>query len=96
MLSSAGWLTITPFRIARQETTIVTDSFDQYREALVTEEKTNWSDQFDELEAVEKNRIEAALHADPESCSALEYFRVHTGFCRTVTVTAEDIERVSQ
>jgi hypothetical protein len=96
VLGSAGWLAITPSRIARQETSIVTDSFDQYRESLVTEEKTNWPNQFDELEAVEKSRIEAALHADPENCSELEYFRVHTGFCRTVTVTAKDIERVSQ
>ena len=72
------------------------DSFDPYREALVREERTSWSEGFDDLELADKSRIEAALHADPENCSELEYFRIHTGFCRTVIVTSEDISRVSQ
>ena len=72
------------------------DSFDLYREALVMEEKTSWPEDFDDLEPGEKNLIEIALHADPENCSQLEYFRTHTGFCRTVIVTADDLARVSQ
>ena len=72
------------------------DSFDLYREALVMEEKTSWSEDFDDLEPGEKNLIEIALHADPENCSQLEYFRTHSGFCRTVIVTADDVARVSQ
>ena len=72
------------------------DSFDLYREALVMEEKTSWSEDFNDLEPGEKNLIEIALHADPENCSQLEYFRTHTGFCRTVIVTADDLARVSQ
>ena len=72
------------------------DSFDPYREALVREERTSWSEDFDDLELADKNRIETALHADPENCSELEYIRIHTGFCRTVIVTSEDIARVSQ
>jgi len=74
----------------------VADSFDPYREALVREERTSWSEDFDDLELADKSRIEAALHADPENCSELEYIRIHTGFCRTVIVTSEDISRVSQ
>ena len=72
------------------------DSFDPYREALVREEITSWSEDFDDLEPSEKSLIEIALHADPENCSQLEYVRIHTGFCRTVTVTTDDIARVSQ
>jgi hypothetical protein len=82
--------------VSLEETFIVTDSFDPYREALVREERTRWSEDFDDLEPAEKSRIETALHGDPENCSELEYFRLHTGFCRTVIVTAEDITRVSQ
>jgi|TARA_B110000014_G_C19705283_1_gene369081 hypothetical protein len=74
----------------------VADSFDPYREALVMEEQTSWSEDFDDLEPGEKSLIEISLHADPENCSQLEYVRTHTGFCRTVIVTADDIARVSQ
>jgi hypothetical protein len=34
------------------------------------------------------------LHADPESCAHLEYVRVHAGFCRQITVTSQDMDRV--
>lgn len=71
------------------------DKFDPYREALVVETNMIWPAEHDQLEANEKARIEEALHADPEHCAHLEYVRVHTGFCRQVTVTAEDIERLS-
>ena len=72
------------------------DKFDPYREAIVVETNTVWPEEYDELEPTEKARIAAALHADPESCGGLEYIRMHTGFCRQITVTAEDIDRVSQ
>jgi len=72
------------------------DKFDPYREALIMETNTVWPEEYDELELHEKARIEEALHADPESCANLEYIRTHSGFCRQITVTAEDIERVSQ
>jgi len=72
------------------------DQFDPYREALVMETSVIWPSQYDELEPQEKSRLEAALHADPASCANLEYVRTHTGFCRQITVTEEDVERVSQ
>ena len=70
------------------------DTFDAYREALVMETSTVWPDEYDEMEPAEKERIAQALHADPESCAAIEYVRVHTGFCRQITVTPADLERV--
>ena len=70
------------------------DKFDRYREALVVETNTIWPSEHSGLETAEKARIEQALHADPKSCAQLEYVRTHTGFCRQITVTAEDLKRV--
>lgn len=70
------------------------DSFDPYREALIMETHTIWPAEFNDLPPAKKQRIEEALHADPGACSQLEYVRVHTGFCRQITVTAEDVARV--
>jgi hypothetical protein len=70
------------------------DTFDAYREALIMETNTIWPEEFDGMEPAEKRQIDRALHADPQACAHLEYVRVHTGFCRTITVTAADIERV--
>lgn len=70
------------------------DKFDRYREALVVESNTIWPAEHQGLEAAEKARIEQALHADPKPCAHLEYVRMHTGFSRQITVTAEDLKRV--
>lgn len=70
------------------------DPFDPYREALVMETNTIWPEEYEGLAPAEKARIEAALHASPQDCSQLEYVRVHTGFCRQITVTAEDMARI--
>ena len=70
------------------------DKFDPYREALIMETATVWPPEYDDLEPEEKVRLEALLHGDPENASTLEYVRVHTGFCRQITVTDADLERV--
>jgi hypothetical protein len=70
------------------------DKYDAYRDALVMETKTIWPAGLRPTDEARRQRIEAALHADPERVSILDYIRVHTGFCRQITVTAEDIERV--
>ncbi len=70
------------------------DKFDPYREALVVEAKTIWDEAFDDLEHSEKIRLEQELHAHPEQAHNLSYVRMHTGFCRTITVTPEDIARM--
>ncbi len=71
------------------------DKFDPYREALIMETQTEWPAEYEDLEPAEKLRIATKLHADPKSCAHLEYVRVHTGFCRKIVATAEDIERVN-
>lgn len=70
------------------------DKFDPYREALVMETNTIWTDAYEDLPPVEKARLEAKLHADPAACQNLEYVRTHTGFCRQITVTDADVQRL--
>lgn len=70
------------------------DSFDPYREALVMETNTVWPEEYQSLPWKEKTRIETALHAAPDKCAQLEYVRVHTGFCRQITVTEADMARI--
>ena len=69
------------------------DKFDPYREALVVETNTLWSEDID-VDATEREEIAAKLHADPESVTHLEYVRTHTGFCRQITVQADDVSRL--
>ena len=71
------------------------DKFDPYREALIVETKTIWAADYDYLESAERARLEEGLHSDPENCADMEYVRVTTGFCRQITVTREDLQRVS-
>lgn len=72
-------------------------NFDPYREALVVETNTIWPEDLaaaKNLPQPERERIETRLHADPQNAGQLEYLRLPTGFCRQITVTAEDLERV--
>jgi hypothetical protein len=71
------------------------DKYDPYREALVIETATIWPEEYTEMDAAERQRIEQALHGDPENASHLTYIRMHTGFCREITVTEEDLQRVA-
>jgi hypothetical protein len=71
----------------------VADPFDPYREALVMETKTIWPAEFADLDEKKRDLVEKALHADPKNCAGLEYVRVHSGFCRQITVTPQDLER---
>jgi hypothetical protein len=70
------------------------DSFDPYREALVIETRTVWPEDSPPLSPAERARIAAALHADAAHAAHLEYERMHTGFCRKITVTPADLERL--
>jgi len=70
------------------------DKFDPYREALVVETDTIWPDEFDEMEPSDRERISNDLHGDPASTTILEYVRMHTGFCRQITVTRDDVDRL--
>lgn len=70
------------------------DKFDPYREALIMETETVWPAELADLDAARKKRIAATLHSNAASAAELEYIRTHTGFCRKITVTADDIERI--
>lgn len=70
------------------------DKFDPYREALIVETRTIWAADYDYLESAERARLEEGLHGDPENCADMEYVRMTTGFCRQITVTPDDLERL--
>lgn len=70
------------------------DKFDPYREALVMETRTVWPANLEELDDRTKQKVASSLHADPESAAELKYVRVHTGFCREITVTDDDVARL--
>ena len=71
------------------------DKFDPYREALIVETETVWPDDYDDWEPRERTRVEQLLHQKPAESAHLEYVRTHTGFCRRIVVTPEDIQRVT-
>jgi hypothetical protein len=73
---------------------IMGKEFDPYREALVMETITVWPDEYDDWDLADRWAAEAKLHADPQKAAQLEYLRQHTGFCRKITVTAGDLERI--
>lgn len=74
------------------------DPFDPYREALVVEQVTHWPSELRNATADwtdrQRERVAESLHANPAEAAGLEYVRVHTGFCRRITVTAEDLKRL--
>ena len=55
------------------------DKFDPYREALIMEQETVWSEEFDHLSADQKNQIAKALHADPGNVLSRAYDMVLNG-----------------
>jgi hypothetical protein len=72
------------------------DTFDPYREALVVETETEWPDELAETPAAERARISLALHSAPADAAHLEYVRTHTGFCRRIVVTPDDVARAAK
>ena len=68
--------------------------FDPYREALVVETATVWPEELAGPDPADRGRMEARLHADPQQAAELEYVRLPTGFCRRITVTREEFERL--
>jgi hypothetical protein len=70
------------------------DKFDPYREALIVETSTVWPEGT-QLDPRRQAELEALLHESPAEAAQLEYVRTHTGFCRQIVVTDEDLERVA-
>lgn len=71
------------------------NAFDPYREALVVERHTIWPEEYEDWSAADKARAEALLHASPAEAAELDYVRQHSGFARVISVTEDDIARVS-
>ena len=71
------------------------NEFDPYREALVVETATIWPDEYEGWEASDRQRIASLLHQDPQHAADLLYVRQHTGFCRQITVTSDDVTRLA-
>ena len=72
------------------------NALDPYREALVVETSTIWPDEYQGFDAAQRARIEERLHAEPQAAAEMDYVRLHTGFCRQITVTAADLERLGE
>ena len=70
------------------------NAYDPYREALVVETNTIWPEEYDTWDEALREQIEQLLHADPQACEQMDYVRLHTGFCREITVTPGDLERL--
>lgn len=72
------------------------DKYDPYREALVLETETVWPEEYDSWDFARREEIARRLHDAPEEAAQLEYFRTHTGFCRRITVTDADLQRLGE
>ncbi|MCA9080072.1 MAG: hypothetical protein KDA58_05905 [Planctomycetaceae bacterium] len=72
------------------------NKFDPRVDSLVVESRTVWSPEVADLSTEERAVIARAIHAQANLASQIEYERAHTGFTRTITVTAADIERIYQ
>lgn len=72
------------------------NKFDARLETLVMETRTLWDAEASALTDEERARIARFLHQHPAEAGQIEYLRMHTGFARHITVTADDIARVRQ
>ncbi|MEO1993591.1 MAG: hypothetical protein ABGW78_16775 [Pirellulales bacterium] len=73
----------------------MSNALDPYREALVVEHHTIWPEEYEDWSSADKLRVEKLLHANPAEVDDLDYIRQHTGFARVITVSPNDLERVS-
>ena len=89
---TGAFMTSFPASIGRET---MADDFDPYREALVMETDTEWPEEYADLSASERASLSLRLHEKPAEAAHLEYVRTHTGFCRKIVVTPEDVARVS-
>lgn len=68
------------------------DKYDSYREALVVETQTVWPEGL--TPPADRAELERRLHAEADKAAELEYVRLHTGFCRRITMTQADLDRL--
>ena len=70
------------------------DHYDRRIDALVMERRTVFADDLGDLTEEDLRWLSAALHAEPAKAAKLRYERQHTGFCREITATRADVERL--
>ena len=70
------------------------DKFDPYREALIIETNTIWPEQYEELDPQKKKKSQPRCTPIRKTLRTWFYVRMHSGFCREITITDEDIARV--
>lgn len=71
--------------------------YDARVDGLVIEVRTVWDDTADSeilsLSAADRSALAAWLHRHPQEAAKVSYDRAHTGFTRTIAVTAADLDR---
>jgi hypothetical protein len=68
--------------------------YDPRVDSLVVEAVTHWGDDVGDLSAEDKSWVAAEIHRQPQLAGHIEYERAHTGFTRTITVTADEIAQL--
>ena len=68
--------------------------YDPRVDSLVMETRTDWDPSVGKLTDEDKEWLARVVHEHPESAAKIAYDRSHTGFTRTITVTADDIVRI--
>ena len=70
------------------------DKFDPRVDSLVMESRTNWDPAIGTVSVEDQAWLASMVHAAPDKAAQVEYNRSHTGFTRTITITAADIARI--
>ena len=69
-------------------------AFNPRLERLVVEIRTEWPDEAAGVPPAERAALAKRLHAVPAECESVRYDRMHTGFCRVISVTPGDLEKL--
>lgn len=70
--------------------------FDPRVDSLVMETLTKWDASVGKLSGEDQAWLSKMVHQAPDKAAHVEYDRSHTGFTRTITVTAADVARIYQ
>jgi hypothetical protein len=70
--------------------------YDPRVDSLAMEARTLWDPSVGKLSDEDMAWLAKVVHQSPAQAAKLEYERSHTGFTRTITVTAADIARIYQ
>lgn len=70
------------------------NKYDPRVDSLVMETRTLWDPSVGQLSEEDKAWLAQIVHQHPEQAVKIAYDRTHTGFTRTITVTAEDVARI--